>query len=128
MSHTVEIKNTAIDMTLVTDGWIGATDQAVLSLHQALLEWGEIGEMKDIAFTRDVGNPLLFTWRAERKNLTILDSTFLFDDEVDLDPDLTISLVQGWPLSVIQKGNGARTQLIQIRALVDIVSLHVTFA
>ncbi len=128
MPHDVEIKNTALDLTLTTDDWIGATDASVLLLHQFLLEWGALGEMKDIRFTRDVGNPLLYVWRAERKVLTVVDSTFLFDDASDLDPELTISLTQPWPKSVIEKGASTRNQLIAIRALVGLKSFTVVFA
>lgn len=128
MSHPVEIKNTALDLTLMTERWIGATDPSVLLLHQFLLEWGAMGEMSEITFTQDGGNPLLYAWRAERKNLRVLDSTFLFADDLDIDPELTISLVQSWPKSVIEKGGGTRNQLIAIRALVGIESFSVVFS
>lgn len=126
--HTVEIKNTALELTLVTDDWLGATDPSVLLLHQFLLEWGQRGEMKDITFIRDAGNPLLFAWRAERKNLRVLDSTFSFDGAPDLDPELTVSLTQPWPMSVMETGAKTRHQLIAIRAVAGVSSFHVVFA
>ena len=128
MSHPVEIKNTALEMTLFTDAWIGATNDNILLLHRFLLAWGQVGNMKDVTFIRDGGNPLLYVWRAERKNLRVLDSTFLFDDADDIDPELTISLVQSWPKSVIENGAPTRNQLIAIRALVGVESFSVVFA
>lgn len=128
MSDPVHIHDNFLEMTIITVEEINDDSPPVRALYEYLKTWANTGDMKEVTFTRDGGNPLLYAWRAERKNLRVLDSTFLFDDASDLDPDITIALPQSWPLSVIQNGAASRQQLISIRALVGIVSFVVVFA
>ena len=127
MARPVKIDNTFLDMDLVPVNEINDDDERIRSLYQLLKTWSNMGDMKDITFVQDVGDPLLYAWRAERKNGRVLNATLLFDSDTDLDPDLTIDLPQPWPLSVIRNGEPTREQLIAIRAGVGIVSFSVTF-
>lgn len=128
MSHTLEVKNTILDLTLISDLEINDHSPPFRVLYDHLIAWAQIGQMKDIRFIQDGGDPLLYAWRAERKNLRVLDSVFTFDSTTDLNPEVTIALPSSWPLSVMQSGAGTRAQLIKIRADYGLTSFSVVFA
>jgi hypothetical protein len=123
----MQVDNTAVDLTLMTDLEINDDSVAYRALYDYLIEWAKVGDLKEIRFTQDGGDPLLYAWRVERNNLRVLDSVFLFDSATDLDPDVTIALPQSWPLSVIINGGKTRGQLINIRADFGLTSFVVVF-
>lgn len=127
MIHEIEISNTLLILSLVTVEELNDDSEPFRSLYNHLKAWNQTSQIKEINFTQDEGNPLLYTWKAERTNARILNSTFTFDSDTDLDPDLTIDLDPSWPLSVMIRGGPTRQQLIGIRAKFGLISFTVEF-
>lgn len=127
MPDPLKVQNGVVDLTLNTVTEIHDDSPAYRSLYEVMTAWATVGAMKQIWFIRDLSDPLEYAWRAERTDLTVLDSVFMFDDAEDLDPEITIALPIAWPLSVIQAGAGTRAQIIQIRADYGLISFTVDF-
>ena len=124
---TLEVKDPVLDLTLVSDRKLSDESVPFRGLYEALESWARVGGIKQITFIQDGGDPFLFVWRSERVDLTVLDSTFQFDSETDLNPGLTISLVQAWPYGVIIGGEATRRRLIRLRADYGLTWFSVSF-
>ena len=127
MSHTVEINNTILETTLETVDQLNANSKPVLALYDSLVAFGEFAGMNEITLVQDVGNPNLYTYRAEPKVGTVLDATWLFAGPDDNDPTVTAT-IDGWRLSVLGFGGIVRQQLIEIRLQAGLINFIVDFA
>lgn len=129
MSHSIEIHNTIMEMLLTTDQELNADAPVVLSLYQSLKEFEESAAVKDIRFTQDIGDPNLYAYRVELKDLRISDITVLFSGPQDLNPLVTINIPVAWELTILASVvRGLANQLIDIHTTVGIESFVVVFA
>ena len=127
MSHTIEIKNTLLEMRLQVVEAMNADAKPILLLYQALQEWEALGQIKEITLSPDPGDPNLYHFRVEKKDGLVCDQTWLVASDEDTDPFITINLSPAWQLSVMAFGGAIRKQLIEVRALVGIESFVVVF-
>lgn len=128
MSHSIEIHNTVMEMLLTTDREINADAPVVLSLYQSLKEFEESAGVKDIRFTQDIGDPNLYAYRVELKDLRISDITVLFSGPQDMNPLVTINIPVAWELTILASVvRGLANQLIDIHTTVGIESFVVVF-
>jgi hypothetical protein len=127
MPHTLEIQNTVLDLTLITDQEINDDTPAFRDLYEYLVAWAKVADLKSVSMIQDGVDPLLYAWRAENNSLVVYDSTILFSDAVDLNPMVTISLPIAWPYTSIAERAEAIFQLLKMRVEFGIVSLTVDF-
>ena len=129
MSHTVKIHNTIMEMTLTTVEAINADAPLILSIYQALKDFGAAAMLKEINFDQDVGDPDLYNYRVERKNNMAFNATVRFTAADDTDPLATINLSVAWRKSMWEPAfRPLGDQLIDLRALVGLSGLTVVFA
>lgn len=129
MSHTLKIHNTVLEMDLVSDKEINADNPAILSLYDAIAQFGSLAYISEIRFVQDIGNPALYSYDVERKDALTFASTLLFDSDEDLDPDITLSVPVAWPASELTFAVQPLGRiLIDLRAAVMIESFVVVFA
>ena len=129
MSHPVEINNTIMEMTLVTVESINADAPLILSIYQSLKDYGEVAMLKEINVVQDIGDPDFYAYRVERKNGMTFDATLRFTAEDDIDPLATIALSVEWRKSMWAPAfRPLADQLVDLRALVGLITLTVVFA
>ena len=127
MSHTVEIKNTQLEMVVITDEEEPADSQAMLTLYNAVQQWDEMAGLSEISTIRDGINPMLFTHRTELKNGKVCDEGWMMSGGEDIDPIITVAQPDGWSTSAFAFGAVVRARLFALRARVGLVSFNVTF-
>lgn len=129
MSHTIKIHNTILEMDLVTQGEINANAPAILSLYEALTQFGTLANVSETRFIQDVSNPDLYSYDVQRKDTLTFASTLLFDSAQDIDPDISFSVPVAWPASELTFAVQPLARiLMDLRAAVMIESLIVIFA
>jgi len=127
MSSQIIINDTLLEMTLRTRDKLNADAKPIGLLYQSLRKWDGLGEIKEITFRPDVGNPNLFHYQIENELGDMIHTTFLMASETDTDPMLTISIDPAWKMSVVAFGGAVRKQLLEIRALFGIEDFVVVF-
>lgn len=127
MSHTLEIKNTIMDLTLVTDLEVNDDTGPFRSLYGFLKDWAATALIKEITVIQDGGDPTLYDYKVERVNTDQFIQTLQFTAPDDLDPIVTAILTPGWRLSVLAFESPIRAQLITLRATFGLVSFTVVF-
>ena len=128
MSHPVEINDEILEMLLITDEPLTAESKPIQALLNSLQKWGAIADIKDLTLTRIGGDPNAYDYVVENKSGHHIITTMTMDDQSDTDPWFTITVTPAWRLSVLGFGGSPRQQLLEIRALVGIVSFVVVFA
>lgn len=127
MSHTAEIRNTQLEMVVITDEEEPADSPAMLVLYNAVQQWNEKAALSDITTTRDCGNPMIFAHRTELKNGNICDEVWMMADAEDIDPIITVAQPDGWQASTFDFGAIVREHLIALNARVGLISFTVAF-
>ena len=129
MSHVIEINNTIMDLKITTVESINADAPLILSIYQSLKRFGVAAMLKELDFDQDVGDPNLYAYRVERKNGMVFDATLAFTTDDDLDPLATIALSVAWRKSMWEPAfRPLADQLVDLRALVGLITLTVVFA
>ncbi len=128
MSHSVEINNTLLELLLVTEQELNANHPSVLSLYQAIKDFGSMAGISEITFSQD-GSRDFYTYDVQRKDAKTFASKLLFDADNDTDPDITLSVPVAWPASeLIFAVQPVGRILIDLRAAAIIESFNVVFA
>ena len=127
MSCLVEINNSILDFQLETVQEITANAPSVLRFYQALKNWHGGGVLSEITIQRDTENLHLYALVAEDKNACQIHQTWQFADDRDIDPLLTINIVEGWPARILRSGNRVQEHLFKLRPEVGLIRVSVQF-
>lgn len=123
----VEIINTEISMVIETELHADAEDIRVMDLFLKLKEWGTQAALAEINLTRDLGDPNLYSYLVEKKDLRQVLVTYLFADDQDTDPMLGIDVSPAWLASEMAFGGLVRIAMIAVRVRFGIVSMEVEY-
>lgn len=127
MSYTLKKSNDTFEMILVTDDHIAINDKKILALVDTLLQWGPMGDIKDLTLTRIGGDPNEYDYNVENKSGNHIVTTLVFQDQADTNPMITIVVQPAWLLSILGFGGSPRQQLFEIRAGCGIISFDAIY-
>jgi hypothetical protein len=125
---TVEINNTHLDMRVEADEKVAANHKSVEDLFDKLKQWGAMAELKEAVLERAEGNPLLYSYKIEKKDGRQSLVTFLFEDQADTDPLMAIDVDPAWKISEMEAGSVVRAAFLDIRQRFGLVLMEVEWA
>lgn len=129
MVEPVEINDPLLEMLIVPVVEMKADDPIVQAMYESLKGFGALAAVSEITFIQDVGDPLLYTFQVELKDMRLATLTMLFSGPEDRLPLAAVDIPVRWDwqaLGIIVRR--LANQLIDMRVNFGLESFRVVFA